>query len=246
MKKKTFSRLKIFALSLLLAEAMALLVLLLAQTGASAEVGGIPGMSHKGTTHGAGNSVQGMPGGSGDQGADNSFFGRHWGEAADFSDLPDGAAPDNFNGAGSSGGGGQGGNSHASDPSMGGSSHFFPGFSGPGGSHDDSGHGAGDGSQGGDAPGGNDFGTEGGEDFTGDLNNFAKTDIADGTDDGGHGDDSHGGGKDGDSDGPAGLSNLIRSADLAPTAVPEPVSASLLLAGLAGAVLVRRRRRARA
>jgi hypothetical protein len=259
MKKKTYSRLKIVALGFLLVEAMMLLVLLLAQTGASAEISGNFGPSHKGTPPPTGHSDQGTTGAADDpytnkyaSGACGQACG-HRGEAADILDTQDGDfangpapytqdgefanGPTPFTGGGTGGGQGRGGDNSrlpGGPPLGGGPSFSLPGFSGRGGSPG-----------GKDSPGGNDFGTNdiGGPGVAGEVADGpdnSSSDFLVPADDTRAGD----GAKDGAPDGQPGSSNPIITTSLAPIAVPEPLTVSLFVTGLAATLILRRRKRA--
>ena len=274
MKRKTFAKWRTIALGLLLLEAMLLLVLVLAHTGASAEDSGNFGAP--GEAAGFGDSTSHSDG-SGASGASDHHGSPHWGgqspylcgspnhscvtRGGDAADVfePYGGRGQDFSGSGGgkSGGGSGGGSGGAGGNSAGGnggsgqdwanwngpSFGFFPGGgggngsaggnSGTGNSHS----GGQDSDQGPDGQkAGQDNGVNGGSGNGDDGDDANSPVIADfvspdaGTNDAG--------------DPPPGAGDPPASNDAdAPTPVPEPMTGSLLAAGLATILVLRRHRR---
>ena len=266
MKRKTFANLRTAALGLLLLEAMLLLVLLLIHTGASAEDSGFFGAP--GEAAGFGDTAS-SSGGKSNDGESNHHGGSHHGGQSPYlcdqhtpSCLTGGDAVDAFasyggrgqdfsgSGGGASGGGnGAGGNGGSGQdsanwdrPSWG----FFPGGAGGGG------FGGGNSGEGKSQSGGQDSDGQNGAQNGGQNN---------GRDGGSHND---GDGSD-DANSPVIAAFISPDAGIvatddpppgagdppvnndpdAPTPVPEPMTGSLLAAGLAAILVLRRQRRAR-
>ena len=262
MKRKTFVRLRLFALSLLLLEAMLLFVLLLAHNSASAEDSGNFGGSGAGITHktrhggdfadsqGAGNGG-GITNGNGNSGHSPYLCdGRDCPVAADGFGGPGGAGQD-FAGQDFSSHGGVNGGGGSSAAGKGGAGQNFPdggqpafGFFAGGGGGSKSGGGS------------NNSGTnnDGGDGDTGSKGSGGQQDDGAGGQDGGDGGSadpvlvsdfiSPDTGNVGGGDPPPGAGDpLIVDITDPITPVPEPMSGPLLAAGLAAIVVLRRRRR---